>query len=438
MFRLAHFADLHFSVKPEKLEETTRVTDAALALLAAEPVELIVLSGDTVDEHDGAIRVDSPAARAAISFVQRAAELAPVAIVTGTPSHDRETPYLFRHLASFHPIYVADKIEMMALRLNAFTRHQFTPYEQAEGEIAAVLTFIPSPDKSKVIAAFGGESKQLTNLCAKEVLHDALAYIGEINATVPAGIPRILIGHGMITGAQYSTGAVSTGEDFEFGVSDLHATNTDYKAFGHVHKFQTFPGNIVYAGSPGRLNFGEVENKGFVLVQITPNGTNWNFVQLPARTFLIREHEWKDETGADGLMIAVEQFSAECNGCDVRFRYTVPEEDRHKVVRPLIEEMFLSGGARIVKIECTIVPRIRARAAGISRLETLPEKIDKWASTVGVDVPPRVMEIAATIEGKTVAELLPDKSPTNAAPTLLSTLAIDETGLLSFDDAVGA
>lgn len=400
--RVAHISDTHFSMKPEKLAEVMTVTDAALEKMAAAQPDLIVISGDTVDEFDGPIHAKSDCYRAAYSFVERCAEIAPVAIVLGTPSHDRDMPINFRKIPG---VYVADKIEMVALRAHPFKKYEFMPLDSVDdNDLAAVLTFLPSPDKSKVIAAFGGESKQMTNLVAKEVLHDALAYIGEVNASVPAGIPKIVIGHGMITGAMFSTGAVSTGEDFEFRLHDLIMTNTDLKCFGHVHKHQIFPGNIVYAGSPGRLNFGEVEDKGFVMAEIDYFGqVSLEFIKLPAREFFLCECEWE---GIEQLLADVDRFSVEVKGCDVRFRYTIPEEERHKVNRADIEATFLNGGARMVKIECVIVPKLRARAEGISRLVTLREKIIKWAGCVNIDVPERVLTISDTIEGKTVPELL--------------------------------
>lgn len=409
--KLIQMADLHFSVKQEKLEETDRCCNFILDGLINSPPDLIALCGDTLDELDGAIRIDSDTARAAIAFVERAASICPVAIVTGTPSHDRNSPYLFRHLKTQHPVYVADKIEMVALVQDAMTgSYAFTQYPHdlpAMSSLVSVITFLPSPNKAHIIAAFGGESKQLTSLQAKEVLHDALAYIGEINAEVPAGIPKILIGHGTISGAQFSTGATATGEDLEYSVHDLNNTNASFKAMGHIHKFQIFPGNIVYSGSIGRMNFGEVEDKCAVAVEFAGSEVvSLNTIKTPAREFFLCECEWE---GIEQLLSDVDRFAVEVNGCDVRFRYTIPEEERHKVNRVDIEQTFLNAGARMVKIECIIVPKVRARAEGINRLVTLREKILKWSSTVNIIVPERVLAISDTIEGKTVAELLPQK-----------------------------
>ena len=395
--RVAHLADLHFSNKPDKLEEVVRCTDFAVRAMVKDFMpDLIILAGDTVDEADGPIRADSDAFRAAVRFVSACADIAPVAICLGTPSHDRKTPLLFRDLRGANEIYVSDRIEMIGItQLGQFT------FPEAAG-LAAMLTFLPSPDKSHCIGTYGGGSLSLTTMNAKEALHDALAYIGECNKAF-ADIPKIVIGHGMITGAEYSSGTVSTGEDLEFSVHDLRLAGADITCFGHVHKWQAFSGNIYYAGSPGRLNFGEQEEKGFLIHDITGNHVASHFVKTPAREFLLKEVEWvKTET----TLAAATEVAATCTGKDVRFRYTIPEELRHTVDRNVLTQKFLDAGARLAKVEAIIIPTVRQRAAGISRLETLPEKILKWAETTGADIPDRVLSIAATIEGEATEELI--------------------------------
>lgn len=409
--KVLHTADLHFSNKPDKLLEVITVTNFILTQAAAAIPGVAVLAGDTLDEHDGPIRIDSEAARAAIRFVTSLAEICPVVIIRGTRSHDRETPYIFQHLKSKHPIYVGTKIEMVALAESVCIGPAFMPLEAALDypeplDIKSVFTLIPSPDKSNLISAFGGESIAATTLIAKECLHDVLAYIGEANSQVPAGIPRILVGHGMITGSQYSSGTLATGEDFEFGVSDLALTNTDLKAFGHVHKQQSFPGNIHYSGSPGRLNMGETEVKGFLVHTLDGNKvTETRFIETPARRFVLYDVPWES---LDNIMLQAAACESECAGADVRFRYTIPQENRHQVNRDELAARFEAAGAKLVKIEPTIIPKTRVRAAGISRLETLPEKILKWGETTSQVIPQRVLDIATTIEGRSVEELIED------------------------------
>jgi exonuclease SbcD len=420
--KVLHTGDLHFSNKADKLAETITVSGFILEQAAINPPDVAVIAGDLVDEHDSAIRIDSEAARAAISFVIALAEICPVLIIRGTRSHDRESPYLFAHLKSTFPIYVASKIEMVAF--SPFPPGRvFTPLTDATDAhnvhllgAQAVFTLIPSPDKANIIEAFGGDSKQSTTLVAKEALHDTLAYIGSVNDQVPPGIPKILVAHGMITGSQFSSGTIATGEDFEFGLSDLAQTNTDLKCFGHVHKQQSFPGNVHYAGSPGRMNMGEKEEKGF-LVHSLGEEVSTTFVRTPARYFVFAEYDWRagfhgdvNIAGKEGYVLAVGEAMTEVRthpGCDARFRLTVPEEERHvPMSRQALEDKFLEAGARSAKIEFQVLPVFRQRAAGISHKETLAEKVIMYGKVNGIEISDRVLELAKVIEGMDVSELI--------------------------------
>jgi exonuclease SbcD len=423
MFTVLHVADCHFANKPDMLEEVVRTTNAIAKHAVAAPPDIAILAGDTLDEHIGAIRIDSDAARAAISFVTRLAEVCPVCIVRGTRSHDRESPYIFQHLKSRFPIYVGTQFKQVSL-LKTADGPQFMPYvEAAEGYgllTQAVLTLLPSPDKANVISAFGGDSKQIGTLATKEAMFDLLSLMGNINAQVPEPIPRIAIGHGMISGVVFSSGTVSTGEDLEYSLSDLALLNCDLKCYGHIHLQQSFPGNTHYSGSPGRLNFGEKEDKGFLVHKIENRAVETVFFSTPARYFVFSDYDWQagidcghlgDMVGQSGFDMKLKEAVAEIKehpGCDARFRcLSIPEEERHFLPsRSELEQTLVGAGARSAKVEYSILPQMRTRAAGISRKETLVDKIIMFGETTGTTIPERTLELAGIIEGMEVNELI--------------------------------
>lgn len=433
--KLLQTADLHFSNNKEKREEVITCTDHILTVAAAEGPDTIVLSGDTVDEFDGAIRIDSEAARAAISFVKRAADIAPVVIIRGTKSHDRETPYLFAHLGTKYPVHVSNQVEMVALMEgHNCSTPSFQPFNSIqqliELEVAGyvlktVFTCIPSLDKSYLMGQVDASIKE-GNAQTKEFLHDLFKGIGQINKQITT-VPRVAVIHGMMTGAQFSSGQTAIGEDLEFGLNDLAQLEVDYVAMGHVHKFQSFKlsnGALAcYSGSPGRLNFGETEEKGFLMANFDGQKVkDANFHPTPARRFALYDIQW-GESGVDGITAEAEKCKAECHGADVRFRYTIPEEEKYKVNRDELGKSFLYAGARKVKIEVTIIPKTRQRAAGISRITTLPKKVKMWGQTVGENIPEQALKIAETIEGKEVEELIAEamsrvEGAEKAAPTI--------------------
>jgi exonuclease SbcD len=414
--RILHTADLHFSPKADKLEETIRCSNYMLDVAKEEKPDVVILAGDTIDCYDGTIKLDSPTARAAINFVQRCASIAPVMIIKGTNSHDRKAPYIFQHLQAKYPIYVGMELEQVALVKvmgeNGWSggghKMRFAPLSEAmaddhEKEMIAAFTLLPSVDKSYLYAKVEGGIQE-GNAQIRELLHDVLAGFGLVNDTISA--PCILVGHGMITGSEFSSGQTAIGEDLEFGVGDLHAAKCDYYAMGHVHKYQSFPGHVYYSGSPGRLNFGEQEEKGFLMPEFEGRDVKEvKFHPTPARRFVFGEADWR-EGGKEAVLSSMSKCLEDCKGADVRFRYSITEEEQTAIRKDDIEKQFVDAGAKRVKIECQILPKERARAEGISKLEGLPAKVLKWGETVGETIPQSVLDIAEVIEGLDSEELI--------------------------------
>lgn len=391
--RLLHTADLHYSVRPEKLAETITVSRFILSYAQKDRPDAAVLAGDTFDEYDGPIRLDSETARAAIHFVRALADVCPVLVVRGTPSHDRNAPELLREVRSRHPIHVSTEIEQVGL-----FDGNWRGLEYPETPCGA-FTCIPSLDKARLYALGEATSRAAGNVQARELLSDLFGEIGTINKGL--SVPRIAVGHGMITGAAFSTGQTAIGEDFEVGTSDLLRLACDYYAWGHVHRHQCF-GPICYAGSPGRMNFGEVEEKGFIVVDVermAPPRTL--FVPTPARLFAFKEAQW------DGVARSIEELISEgVSGKHVRFRYSVPEEHAGALDRSAIDRALREAGAVEVKIEATVVPKVRQRAEGISRISGLRDKGARWGEVVGEPLPAAALAILAEIEGKSAEELV--------------------------------
>jgi len=400
--KLLHTADLHFSNTTDKLVEVVRTTEFLLAQAVIERPDVIIIAGDSIDEYDSRIRLDSECARAAISFVERAADIAPVIIIRGTKSHDRESPAIFSHLRAKFPIHVACDIKQISLTTD---RKFVEDIDHPWVETVASFTLVPSMDKSYLMAA-DDSSIRSGNMAFKEAVHDLFAGFGIINDQFTAhNIPTVLVTHGMLTGACFSSGQTAIGEDLEFGLNDLHAAKATYTALGHVHKHQVFPGNVVYCGSPGRLNFGEAEDKGFVIAEFSDaECVDVRFEQTPARRFCFGEVP--EYTDAQDVYARANALAVDCRGADVRFRLQLPEECRADVDRDRLEQIFLLAGANKVKLEISIIPKQRSRSEGISRVDSLPEKVLRWGAVVGESIPDSVLALASVIEGITAEELL--------------------------------
>ncbi len=115
-----------------------------------------------------------------------------------------------------------------------------------------------------------------------------LALEGEIRTLQP-GIPAILLAHVMVETARYGAERhLSVGKGFMVPLSLLARPAYQYVALGHVHRHQVLCQDplVIYPGSIERVDFGEEkEEKGCVLVEVTPTGASYEFLPLPTRTF---------------------------------------------------------------------------------------------------------------------------------------------------------
>ncbi|MFS8856995.1 exonuclease subunit SbcD [Synechococcus sp. H55.7] len=115
-----------------------------------------------------------------------------------------------------------------------------------------------------------------------------LALEGEVRTLQP-GIPAILLAHVMVETARYGAERhLSVGKGFTVPLSLLARPAYQYVALGHVHRHQVLCRDplVIYPGSIERVDFGEEkEEKGCVLVEVTPTGASYEFLPLPTRTF---------------------------------------------------------------------------------------------------------------------------------------------------------
>ena len=88
----------------------------------------------------------------------------------------------------------------------------------------------------------------------------------------------------------------------------------------------------------------------------------------------------------------------------MRVRWTVADEDRHQVDRAAIERLL--EGAAETKLEGRILPVVRTRAAGISQLANLADKVRVWAQVTEARAEPLLacLQALASQEPEAIAE----------------------------------
>ena len=135
---------------------------------------------------------------------------------------------------------------------------------------------------------------------------------------------------------------------------------------------------MAYAGSIGRLHYGEEDDKGFILWTVDANGARLDFVATPARRMVHLDFAAKPDIDA------IKAAAASAQGAFVRVRWSVAEEEQGTVDRAAV--LAALAGAAEVKLEGRVIPVMRSRAEGISQAHSLGEKVRRWAEATGVEV----------------------------------------------------
>lgn len=392
-FQLLHCADLHYGNDEGLLRDTTKCAQFVVAQARERKPDLIAIAGDIWDR---AVILGSPATIAAIRFVREMASIAPVAIASGTLTHDAPgSTRVFNELRTAYPVHAADTPQQLALTQSGFM--PVTPHGIPK-ECCAVVSLLPTVSKAGILAV-GDLSVDEGNREIAELLRDLLQSWGILNEKANGlPVPTVLVGHCNVTGASLSTGQKLVGREIEIGVADLRLARARVNCLGHIHKAQQLNGAVFYSGSLTRQDHAETEEKGFYVHQIHEDRFESEFVKTPARRMVTLK--------ADGLPDSSLLDSIE-EGDLVRIVYTVKEEERHQVDDAALVRMAKAKGAVEVKIDKETIPLVSTRAEGISRLHSLPEKLTKWADLNGVTVTEEILsklDLLQTRDLKTILE----------------------------------
>lgn len=391
MIRIAHFSDLHYG--PRNVAEADRCFSAAIDRAIALGAEAAVISGDATDHG---LDLHAPAVGRLAVQLRRLADHCPVLMLQGTFSHEPPgTLSIFRLLGGRHPIHVAERIEQVALT----ERSEWLPSDGWSFDVLppgarAVFTCLPTVNKAAVAATVGAAE-------AAQAVGEHLAlllrgYAPIHRAARRLGVPTIGVSHGTVFGSLNEHGVPMAGFDHEFTTGALFGAEAQMFMLGHIHRHQSweFEGRggrqcIAYAGSIGRFHYGEEGKKGFLWWEVDADQARCSLEPTPARRTLDIVFEGKPDLDALRGALARQDIA----GAFLRVRWTVADEDRHGVDRAAIEQL-LTGAAEI-KLEGRIVPVVRTRAAGISQLTNLADKVRAWAEVAGANEEPLQRCLAA-------------------------------------------
>jgi len=372
--KILHCADLHFDDEPGRLESTIQCCNKITETAQDNIPDLIAIAGDI---YERGLILGSPGTLAAIDFVCRCGDIAPVVIVSGTPTHDTaNSTEVFKRLRTKYPIYSTGTPRQVYLTKNEPLRFiELNGDMDKTDEASLFLSCLPSVAKASLMAT-GTRSMATAGLECAELLRDLFQAWGVLNEEAnDRGIPTVLVGHGTVKGSRLSTGQRATDPDAEFGMGDLKLTKAALICLGHVHMPQQVHVNAFYSGSVTRANYGEMEDKGFYIHTISGPNVTSRFIETPARTMktIVPVEGIPDVSLLDGVN----------PGDYVKIVYSIRQEDASNVDDAALRRLAYEKGATEVKIDKTVLPITNTRSEGISRLKSITEKLKRWGELNG-------------------------------------------------------
>jgi len=371
------------------LDEFKKCSTFLLATAKEENPDLIIIAGDIFNSRD--IKLESETCKLVFEKIHILSEIAPVSIVTGTPTHEGTATESLIYTSAFeHNVTVSSMPEQLFLVNGELKREVWTEEEGYKIEPDAIISTMPTPTKKWM---------QGTNDEIAQALTPIFAGFGAGASDYKC--PHILIGHFSVRGASISDTQIMVGRDIEISKDQLALGNFDLVCLGHIHKAQQID-NIFYAGSLFANNFGEKEDKGFYIHNINkPKGTlepsfnKWDiqsrFIKTPAKKLVtVRANLTKENF--DPII------DESVKGASIKIELSMFQDDKFSINLDEIKKQYLDAGATEVKLITAHIPRENVRSESIMKLSTLPDKIEEGAKIKEESIPEGVLDIAHDFE----------------------------------------
>jgi hypothetical protein len=322
------------------------------------------------------------------AVVQQLAEYGPVFICRGNHDEPGDLDFLAHIIAGF-PIYVITEAGCVRGRL-------------ATGEFITVFA-VPYPDKGRLVGAnvAPGDIISVATELLTPIFMQASIELAEARAH---GDLTAMIGHFNVRGSRTSAvGQPNIGKEIELSGQHLDLLGPIFKGLNHIHFGQEIAG-AWYAGSTYRQDYGEVEPKRFLLIDIAPDSS---YAVRPQLLDIPPMHHVEGLLDTEGFHFDDEsQSGRDWTGCDLRVRYRY-----HASERPLLDERKITvifaklfGGALRAKIEAIAIPDRDVRAPEVAAATTLAGKVAAYKKLEALD--PETADALARLEHADAAQLL--------------------------------
>ena len=395
-FRVLHTADIHFNGRHP--EPALRSLETIRDQVAADSVDLVVIAGDL--HHRPVVAADAQRLPALIRVVREILDHAPIVAVYGTPSHDAPGSYEpYRGLDTKHQFTAIGPGDAGTPLVLTTGGRLVDPRDGDSRDAIALVTGLPEPTRGWLLAEREGLGRAEATEQILGSLRRLLLGVAAVHHGYP-DLPLLLVYHGEVTGARTAAGQTLPPGGIALGRDDLALAGADYYALGHIHLHQQV-GDLpaYYPGSAYPVDWGERDQKGFLVVELDGEGARIERVPYP--------HPPRQKIVVDLVDLALPD-GTEVNGhleslagVDTWLVIRHPAEQRPTAMsREVIAEQLRGRGAPGVRVDFEPLPRERIRAQEIQEAATLADKVRCWGQAHNIEIRPEVAEKAAWLQGE--------------------------------------
>lgn len=385
-----HSADYHFGEKNH--DEAEKCLQFMVDHARETQPDAFICSGDCTDSQY--LGADTRSAKTIARLFREMSDIAPVAVVKGTPSHDGNTPEILRHVSGHWPIHVSTTPEQIYLSDGFwFTGDVDNP--------DLIVTQIPAPTKEFWQNRQGVEQD---NENIAQAMGTIFAGFGAMAEKYNA--PHLLNGHFSLVGSKISEHQTLPGSEISISRDALGMSRASLVTLGHIHLAQSYayPGGIAYhSGSLFRKDFGERDEvKGFWIHEYR-DGWNYKFIQTPSRTLkqididLIKNPDLFTNLN-EWVLDQVEPDSW------VKVVIDIWIDEIRLINQAALKRGIEEKGARVT-MEINRVRRENTREDAVLRCETLVDKVKALAEHRSKPVPDGSFDMLEKIETLNAADL---------------------------------
>lgn len=368
--RILHIGDLHFSAK--RIDEKRRCMSSIIGESARIEPDLFLNCGDT---FDSSTKMEEPAALLAVESHSGLLDISPGIGLQGNYSHEKNSPQIlpmvrgrYRMHYSMRPEIICFYGKEKALQISPFGPESLSL--NFTGDPQAVFFTLPYPS-----TAFIAEMSRLNPEDMRHAVSVAITNVvrGYAALSVPAGIPKVLLFHGTITGCKYTETSTEIGMDIDLSPYDIGQCNFDATLAAHIHmcqKIETSSGPCFYPGGLACTSYNDDPHKGAWIHEFT---TGEHGVALSSRHF---------DVGATPMKSIDVDFSdpffepPAVGVCDLQIKVKMLETDRERLKAMDWKQAFPDA------VSIQIVPTVEqigsVRCAEVRSAKSLRQKVLAW------------------------------------------------------------